>query len=71
MGGRVSDKYITENGGIFNNIYPGDLVLADRGFDIEASIGSMMAEVKLPTFTRGKAQLAPADLELTRKRLHM
>ena len=54
-----------------NNIYPGDLVLADRGFDIEASIGSMMAEVKIPTFTRGKAQLAPADLELTRKIAHV
>lgn len=70
-GGRVSDKYITENGGFLNNIYPGDLVLADRGFDIEASIGSMMAEVKIPTFTRGKAQLAPADLELTRKIAHV
>jgi hypothetical protein len=29
-GGRVSDKYITENGGFLNNIYPGDLVLADQ-----------------------------------------
>ena len=31
----------------------------------------MMAEVKIPTFTRGKAQLAPADLELTRKIAHV
>ncbi|KAK6181845.1 hypothetical protein SNE40_009625 [Patella caerulea] len=44
-GGRVSDKYITENDDFLNNILPGDLVLADRGFDIQATVGSMMAEV--------------------------
>ncbi|KAL3888493.1 hypothetical protein ACJMK2_000860 [Sinanodonta woodiana] len=66
-GGRVSDKYITENDGFLNKILPGDLILADRGFDIQASVGSMMAEVKLPAFTKGKYQLSPLDLETTRK----
>lgn len=45
---------------------PGDLELADRGFDIEASVGSLMAEVKIPAFTKGKNQLAPIDFETTR-----
>lgn len=66
-GGRVSDKYITENCGFLDNILPGDLVLADRGFNIQATLGCRMAHVQIPAFTPGKSQLAPVDLETTRK----
>ena len=65
-GGRASDKYITEHCGILDNILPGDLVLADRGFDIACTLGCMMAEVEIPSFTKGKSQLSPLDLENTR-----
>ena len=41
------------------------MILADRGFDIQAAVGSQCAEVKIPAFTRGKGQLSP--LETTRK----
>ncbi|XP_067226618.1 uncharacterized protein [Chanodichthys erythropterus] len=70
-GGRVSDKYITENCGFLDNILPGDLVLADRGFDIQDTLGCIMAQVKMPAFTRGKSQLAPVDVETTRKIAHV
>lgn len=70
-GGRVSDKYITENCGFLDNILPGDLVLADRGFNIQATLGCRMAHVQIPAFTRGKSQLAPVDLETTRKIAHV
>ena len=66
-GGRASDKFITENCGILNNLLPGDHVLADRGFDIEDSVGFYCAQVKLPAFTKGKAQLSAADVEKSRK----
>ena len=36
-GGRVSDKYLTEHCGILDKLHPGDIVLADRGFDISDS----------------------------------
>lgn len=66
-GGRVSDKYITENCDFLDNIIPGDLILADRGFDIQDTLGCIMAQVKMTALTRVKSQLAPVDLETTRK----
>lgn len=66
-GGRTSDKHITEHCGFLNNILPGDIVLADRGFDIQASLGAMCAEAKIPAFTKGKSQLSPIEVETTRK----
>jgi len=66
-GGRASDKYITENSGILDNLQPGDIILADRGFNIEESVALYYAEVKIPAFTRGKKQLAAKDVESTRK----
>ncbi len=40
-GGRVSDKLVIENSGHLNEIVPGDLVLAGRGFDTRDRIGLM------------------------------
>ena len=34
-GGRTSDRYLTESSGFLKNLLPGDVVLADRGFDME------------------------------------
>ncbi|XP_052264175.1 uncharacterized protein LOC127871688 [Dreissena polymorpha] len=66
-GGRASDKYVTEHCNFLDNILPGDLVLADRGFDIADSVGSVCGSLKIPAFTKGKDQLSPLDVETTRK----
>ncbi|WAR07398.1 hypothetical protein MAR_017356 [Mya arenaria] len=66
-GGRTSDKYITEHCGYLNKLSPGDLILADRGFDISTSVGSLAASVNIPAFTKGRDQLSAADIESTRK----
>ena len=65
-GGRASDKHITENSSLLNNLLPGDTILADRGFDIQASVGLYCATVSIPAFTRGKKQLEGIDVEQTR-----
>ena len=65
-GGRTSDKHITENSGFLSKLLPGDLVLADSGFDVTDLVNSYQAELKIPAFTRGKKQLDPVDLENTR-----
>ena len=46
---------------------PGDVVLADRGFDIAESVGFYCAEVKISAFTKGKTQLPGADVESTQR----
>ena len=65
-GGRVSDKYLTENSGILKKLLPGDIVLADRGFDISESVGMMQASLHIPAFTKGKDQLSAVEIEETR-----
>ena len=42
-------------------------MLADRGFDIQDSVGMMCAKVVIPAFTKGKKQLLPLEVESTRK----
>ena len=65
-GGRVSDKYLTENCGFIDKFLPGD-VLADRGFNIAEAVGMVQARLHLPAFTRGKDQLSALEVEETRE----
>ena len=46
-GGRVSDKHLTRECGILHKLLPGDIVLADTGFDIE-DVAMMQASLKIP-----------------------
>ena len=66
-GGRVSDKHIVENSGYLRHILPGDVILADRGFDVADTIALHQATLNIPAFTRGCDQLPAKDVEDTRK----
>ena len=57
--------YITENCGILKHLIPGDLILANRGFNIHDSADMYYAKVKLPPFTKGKKQLSKAQVDLS------
>ncbi len=74
-GGRVSDVHLTENSGLLDKLSPGDLILADRGFNIHDSAGLYCAVVKLPPFTKGKPQLTKSEVDflrqLSRVRIHV
>ena len=63
----MSDKHITEHCGILDKIIPGDIILADRGFDIADSVGVMQGCLHIPAFTKGKNQLSALDVHETRK----
>lgn len=66
-GGRTSDKQLTLESGILENLLPGDFCLADRGFNIADDVAYHFATVVTPAFTKGKNQLHPMDIEKTRK----
>ena len=61
-GGHASDKYITEHCGILKKSLPGDVILADRGFDMAESVGTMQARLHIPAFTKGKSQLSALEV---------
>ncbi len=56
-GGSVSDKLLTESCGILKHLLPGDVVLADRYFNISDDVAMMKAKLHLPAFTKGKNNL--------------
>ncbi|KAL3831392.1 hypothetical protein ACJMK2_023144 [Sinanodonta woodiana] len=70
-GGRASDKFVTNDSGFLEKLQYGDVVLADRGFDIAESVAQASSEVIIPAFTKGKSQLSAVDIEKTRKLAHV
>ena len=74
-GGRVSDKHLTAHSGFLRHLVPGDLVLADRGFDISDDLAFHGAALAIPPYTKGKDQLSQREVEtsrdLSRVRIHV
>lgn len=66
-GGRVSDKQIILESGLLQNLLPGDIILADRGFNIGDSVGFYCASLQIPAFTKGRKQLSAYEVAETRK----
>lgn len=70
-GGRVSDQHVAANSGLYELLLPNDVILADRGFDIDKDVGFFCARVLYPAFTRGLDQLSSHDVCLSRKIAHL
>ena len=66
-GGRVSDRLITRKSGFLDYICPGDVVMADRGFNISDDLAVIGAHLEIPASTRGKKQLSMSEVEKTRQ----
>lgn len=49
-----------------NKLVPGDVVQADRGFDIQDSVWAMSAKVYIPACTRWESQLSALDVKIIR-----
>ena len=74
-GGRVSDKYLTEHCSLLDNLLPGDIILANREFDISDAAAMCCAEFTMPPFTKDKKQLSNLEVdcssEIARVRMHV
>ncbi|XP_065640083.1 uncharacterized protein LOC136072707 [Hydra vulgaris] len=66
-GGRVSDKQITFESNFCQKLYPGDYVLADRGFNIKDELNAVGATLKVPAFTKGRQQLSGWEVDTSRQ----
>ena len=56
-GGRTSDQFITENSNFLKYVQYGDVIMADRGFNIAETLGTFGAKLEIPSFTKGQSQL--------------
>lgn len=67
-GGRTSDTEIIQKSDFLDFLEPGDVVLADRGFGktVAECIKRKKADLITPSFTKGKQQLHPLEVESTR-----
>lgn len=65
--GRVSDKVITQKSGFLDHIEYGDVVLADRSFDVHDDLALIGAQLEIPAFTIGKSQLSREEVEKSRR----
>ena len=55
----MSDRHLTVSSGLLRHLKYGDLVLADRGFDIIDDLAMVGASLATPPFTpAGKPQLS-------------
>ena len=54
MGRCAKDKYISEHSIILINLLRTDVILVERGFDIEESAAFYRAKVKVPVFSTCK-----------------
>ena len=65
--GRVSDKNLTQSSDFFKHIEHGDTILADHGFSIAEDLGVFGANLEIPAYTRGKAQLSQREIKLSKQ----
>ena len=66
-GGRVSDKVVAQECGFLDHIERGDVILADRGFNIVDDLAIRGAKLEIPSFTKGKKQLSRMEVEISRQ----
>ena len=66
-GGGGGAKELTQSSAFLDKLLPGDLVLTDRGFNIQELLALRGASLEIPAFAKGLSQLPATDVETTRE----
>jgi hypothetical protein len=64
--GSTSDVAIVEHSKLLDNMKPGDMILADKGFTIHKLLPQGV-HLNIPPFLTGKSQFTPSEVQLCRK----
>ena len=66
-GGSASDRLLCERSPLMTSCDPGDLVMSDKGFNVQDLFAPYNVTVNIPTFLKGKNQLPAKALAKDRK----
>lgn len=66
-GGRASDRQIFENCGLLDEIEKGEMVMVDKGFNVEDLVTMQQANVIMPPGRRGACQMPKRDVHKTKQ----
>ena len=66
-GGRATDQFICRNSGLYNLLEYGDVVMADRGFQIKEDLLHHYCQLAAPPGARTKSQLTTNECEETKE----
>lgn len=65
--GDIDDVRIFKECGILKHINPDDVVMADRGFTVQHLLNPLHAQLKIPSFLKGRENLSAAEELESRK----